>query len=69
MESYPAPEELILSLFLQFLFSITYANFNNTNEIIIVTFLRNPPLPAGERTKVRGKAVSEFNAFVLVPIL
>ena len=29
MESYPAPEELILSLFLQFLFSITYANFNS----------------------------------------
>jgi len=29
MESYLAPEELILSLFLQFLFSITHANFNN----------------------------------------
>jgi hypothetical protein len=47
-----------------------------TNEIIIVTFLRNPPLPTLSRwenkgsfrkgKKVRGKAVSLFHAFVFV---
>jgi hypothetical protein len=32
MENHIAPEEPILRLFLKILFSITYANFNNSAE-------------------------------------